>query len=140
MDMLSVTDIFTGQKLCGLIKQRLAEVTPRDSQRLAVKKDISLGVALGSATQIAMIVVPLCVIVAWIMGVKMDLNFNLLETGSLALAIIVSAFTLQVETEDEVLLYCSNLFLVMYSRGCRLIFPKLINFFLSSFAFLNLLQ
>ncbi|CAJ2655904.1 vacuolar cation/proton exchanger 3-like isoform X3 [Trifolium pratense] len=96
MDMLSVTDIFTGQKLCGLIKQRLAEVTPRDSQRLAVKKDISLGVALGSATQIAMIVVPLCVIVAWIMGVKMDLNFNLLETGSLALAIIVSAFTLQI--------------------------------------------
>ncbi|GAU27454.1 hypothetical protein TSUD_161400 [Trifolium subterraneum] len=59
------------------------------------KLDISLGVALGSATQIAMFVVPLCVIVAWIMGVKMDLNFSLLETGSLALAIIVTAFTLQ---------------------------------------------
>nr|ADK26060.1 Ca2+/H+-exchanging protein [Galega orientalis] len=59
------------------------------------KLDISLGVALGSATQIAMFVVPLCVIVAWIMGVKMDLNFNLLETGSLALAIISTAFTLQ---------------------------------------------
>ncbi|PNX94100.1 vacuolar cation/proton exchanger 3-like protein, partial [Trifolium pratense] len=59
------------------------------------KLDISLGVALGSATQIAMFVVPLCVIVAWIMGVKMDLNFNILETGSLALAIIVTAFTLQ---------------------------------------------
>ncbi|KAE8697879.1 Vacuolar cation/proton exchanger 1 [Hibiscus syriacus] len=59
------------------------------------KLDISLGVALGSATQISMFVVPLCVVVAWIMGIKMDLNFNLLETGSLALSIIVVAFTLQ---------------------------------------------
>lgn len=59
------------------------------------KLDISLGVALGSATQIAMFVVPLCVIVAWIMGVKMDLNFNILETGSIALAILVTSFTLQ---------------------------------------------
>lgn len=59
------------------------------------KLDISLGVALGSATQISMFVVPLSVIVAWIMGIEMDLNFNLLETGSLALSIIVTAFTLQ---------------------------------------------
>lgn len=59
------------------------------------KLDITLGVALGSATQIAMFVVPLCVIVSWIMGNNMDLNFNLLETGSLALAVITAAFTLQ---------------------------------------------
>uniref|UniRef100_A0A5B6ZRJ7 Vacuolar cation/proton exchanger n=1 Tax=Davidia involucrata TaxID=16924 RepID=A0A5B6ZRJ7_DAVIN len=59
------------------------------------KLDITLGVALGSAVQIAMFVVPLCVIVAWIIGVKMDLDFNLLETGCLALSIIVTAFTLQ---------------------------------------------
>ncbi|KAF5747620.1 putative Vacuolar cation/proton exchanger 1a [Tripterygium wilfordii] len=59
------------------------------------KLDITLGVALGSATQISMFVVPFCVIMAWIMGMKMDLNFNLLETGSLAVAIIVTAFSLQ---------------------------------------------
>ncbi|KAF8402662.1 hypothetical protein HHK36_010751 [Tetracentron sinense] len=59
------------------------------------KLDITLGVALGSATQIAMFVVPLNVIVAWIMGIHMDLDFNLLETGSLSLAIFVTAFTLQ---------------------------------------------
>ncbi|KAI9085125.1 hypothetical protein K1719_032941 [Acacia pycnantha] len=57
--------------------------------------DISLGVALGSATQISLFVVPLCVIISWIMGNKMDLNFNPVETGSLALAIIATAFTLQ---------------------------------------------
>lgn len=59
------------------------------------KLDISLGIALGSAAQISMFVVPLCVVVAWIMGVPMDLNFDLLETGSLAFSIILTAFTLQ---------------------------------------------
>ncbi|XXG39624.1 hypothetical protein AAC387_Pa01g0538 [Persea americana] len=59
------------------------------------KLDISLGVALGSATQISMFVVPLSVIVAWIMGVNMNLDFNLLETGSLFVAVLVTAFTLQ---------------------------------------------
>lgn len=59
------------------------------------KLDISLGVALGSATQIAMFVVPLCVIVSWIIGTNMDLNFGILETSSLALSILVTAFTLQ---------------------------------------------
>jgi len=42
-----------------------------------------------------MFVVPLSVLVAWIMGVPMDLDFNLLETGCLFLAILVTAFTLQ---------------------------------------------
>ncbi|KAG5134118.1 hypothetical protein JHK82_025306 [Glycine max] len=72
--------------------------------------DISLAVALGSATQIAMFVVPLCVIIAWIIPINMDLNFNLLETGSLALAIIVTGFTLQDGTshymKGVVLLLC----------------------------------
>ncbi|KAK3019265.1 hypothetical protein RJ639_004214 [Escallonia herrerae] len=60
------------------------------------KLDISLGVALGSASQISAFVVPLCVIVAWIMGIDMDLDFSLLETGSVAFSIIITAFTLQV--------------------------------------------
>ncbi|KAL3334067.1 hypothetical protein AABB24_030701 [Solanum stoloniferum] len=59
------------------------------------KLDISLGVALGSASQISMFVVPLCVIVGWIIGVDMDLDFSILETGSLAFSIILIAFTLQ---------------------------------------------
>ncbi|PIN08025.1 Ca2+/H+ antiporter VCX1 [Handroanthus impetiginosus] len=59
------------------------------------KLDISLGVALGSATQIALFVIPLSVIVSWIIGVNMSLDFSLLETSSLALSIIVTALTLQ---------------------------------------------
>ncbi|KAI3786972.1 hypothetical protein L1987_41089 [Smallanthus sonchifolius] len=59
------------------------------------KLDISLGVALGSASQILMFVVPLCVITAWIMGIQMSLDFGLLETGCLAFSIFLTAFTLQ---------------------------------------------
>lgn len=59
------------------------------------KLDITLGVALGSATQISMFAIPLSIVVAWIIGVDMDLNFNLLETGSLSLSIFVTALTLQ---------------------------------------------
>ncbi|XP_066311966.1 vacuolar cation/proton exchanger 1a-like isoform X2 [Miscanthus floridulus] len=39
--------------------------------------------------------VPLSVIVAWIAGIQMDLDFKLLETGSLFVSVIVTAFTLQ---------------------------------------------
>ncbi|XP_068638491.1 vacuolar cation/proton exchanger 3-like [Aristolochia californica] len=74
------------------------------------KLDISLGVALGSATQIAMFVVPLSVLVSWIMGTKMDLDFNLLETGSLLIAVLMTAFILQDGTSHYlkglVLLFC----------------------------------
>ncbi|XP_043723150.1 vacuolar cation/proton exchanger 3-like [Telopea speciosissima] len=59
------------------------------------KLDISLAIALGSATQISILVVPLSVLVAWVMGIKMDLDFNILEISSLALSVIVTAFTLQ---------------------------------------------
>ncbi|XP_047317418.1 vacuolar cation/proton exchanger 3-like [Impatiens glandulifera] len=59
------------------------------------KLDISLGVALGSAAQISMFVVPLCAVVAWVMGVPMNLDFDLLETGVLTFSVILIAFTLQ---------------------------------------------
>ncbi|KAF0891380.1 hypothetical protein E2562_009813, partial [Oryza meyeriana var. granulata] len=59
------------------------------------KIDITLGIALGSATQISMLVVPVILIVSWVNGIPMDLDFNLLETGSLVMTVITTAFTLQ---------------------------------------------
>ncbi|WOG87402.1 hypothetical protein DCAR_0206626 [Daucus carota subsp. sativus] len=59
------------------------------------KLDISLGVSLGSATQISVFVIPLCVLVGWIMGVPMDLDFGRLQTASLAFAIVLTSLTLQ---------------------------------------------
>ncbi|KVI03267.1 hypothetical protein Ccrd_018435 [Cynara cardunculus var. scolymus] len=42
--------------------------------------------------------VPVTVLVAWIIGINLDLDFNLVETGSFSLTILVTAFALQ---EDE---------------------------------------
>ncbi|KAJ6297670.1 hypothetical protein OIU76_018891 [Salix suchowensis] len=59
------------------------------------KLDISLGVAIGSSTQISMFGIPFCVVVGWIMGQPMDLNFQLFETATLFITVIVVAFFLQ---------------------------------------------
>ncbi|KAG6735361.1 hypothetical protein POTOM_062069 [Populus tomentosa] len=59
------------------------------------KLDISLGVAIGSSTQISMFGIPFCVVVGWIMGKPMDLNFQLFETATLFITVIVVAFFLQ---------------------------------------------
>ncbi|TYJ97317.1 vacuolar cation/proton exchanger 3-like [Cucumis melo var. makuwa] len=64
-------------------------------QFFGLPQDITLGIALGSAAQISLFVVPLSVIVGWCMGIKMDLDFGIIETTSLAFAIILTIFTLQ---------------------------------------------
>lgn len=47
------------------------------------KMDISLGVAIGSSTQISVLVIPLSVITAWAMGIDLDLNLHTFETVTL---------------------------------------------------------
>nr|XP_010927129.1 vacuolar cation/proton exchanger 3 isoform X1 [Elaeis guineensis] len=59
------------------------------------KLDISLGVAIGSCTQISMFGIPFCVVIGWIMGQPMDLNFQLFETATLFITVLVVAFMLQ---------------------------------------------
>ncbi|KAL6877549.1 hypothetical protein ACP4OV_012764 [Aristida adscensionis] len=59
------------------------------------KIDITLGITLGSATQISLLVIPIILIVSWVNGMPMDLDFDLLETGSLVMTVFTTAFTLQ---------------------------------------------
>ncbi|KAL4587752.1 hypothetical protein LXL04_000626 [Taraxacum kok-saghyz] len=59
------------------------------------KLDISLGVAVGSASQISTFLLPLCVIVAWIMGIPLSLDFGVVETGCLAFSILLTVLALQ---------------------------------------------
>lgn len=40
--------------------------------------------------------IPFCVVVGWIMGIQMDLNFQLFETATLFITVLVVAFMLQV--------------------------------------------
>ncbi|KAL6334422.1 hypothetical protein AAG906_015000 [Vitis piasezkii] len=81
------------------------------------KLDITIGVAIGSSTQIAMFVNlvllmiadPFCVVVGWIMGQPMDLNFQLFETATLFIAVLVVAFMLQEGTSN----YFKGLMLIL---------------------------
>ncbi|KAK4803625.1 hypothetical protein SAY86_003442 [Trapa natans] len=73
------------------------------------KLDISLGVAIGSSTQIAMFGIPFCVVIGWIMGRPMDLNFRLFETAVLFITVLVVAFLLQEGTSN----YFKGLMLIL---------------------------
>ncbi|XP_019708874.1 vacuolar cation/proton exchanger 3 isoform X2 [Elaeis guineensis] len=73
------------------------------------KLDITLGVAIGSSTQISMFVIPFCVVVGWIMGKRMDLNFQLFETATLFITVLVVAFMLQEGTTN----YFKGLMLIL---------------------------
>ncbi|XP_077240847.1 vacuolar cation/proton exchanger 2-like isoform X3 [Tasmannia lanceolata] len=73
------------------------------------KLDITLGVAIGSSTQISMFVIPFCVVVGWAMGQRMDLNFQLFETATLFITVLVVAFMLQEGTAN----YFKGLMLIL---------------------------
>ncbi|XP_047271451.1 vacuolar cation/proton exchanger 3 isoform X1 [Capsicum annuum] len=64
------------------------------------KLDISLGVAIGSSTQIAMFGIPFCVVIGWILGRPMDLNFQMFETATLFMSVLVVAFMVQDGTSN----------------------------------------
>ncbi|XP_058218399.1 vacuolar cation/proton exchanger 2-like isoform X3 [Rhododendron vialii] len=72
--------------------------------------DMSLGVAIGSSTQISMFGIPFCVVYGWVLGHPMDLNFQLFETATLFMTVLVVAFMLQEGTSNYfkglMLLFC----------------------------------
>jgi len=59
------------------------------------KMNISLGVAIGSSAQIAILVIPFCVVLGWSFGVPMDLNFHVFETCALFVSVVIVAIFLQ---------------------------------------------
>ncbi|XP_063948373.1 vacuolar cation/proton exchanger 5-like isoform X2 [Daucus carota subsp. sativus] len=59
------------------------------------KLDLSLEMAIGSSTQIAMFGIPFCVVFGWICGYPVDLNFQPFETATVFMTLIAVAFMLQ---------------------------------------------
>lgn len=59
------------------------------------KMDLALGVAVGSSTQIALLVVPFSVIVGWIADVPMSLDFRLFDTAVMVLSVVITTNALQ---------------------------------------------
>ena len=59
--------------------------------RMAIhnKPILSIGIAVGSSTQIAMFLIPLSVLYGWMVGVPMDLNFKLLNALIFVLSVLI---------------------------------------------------
>eukprot|EP01025_Chloroclados_australasicus_P059308 TRINITY_DN7493_c0_g2_i1.p1 TRINITY_DN7493_c0_g2~~TRINITY_DN7493_c0_g2_i1.p1 ORF type:complete len:578 (-),score=85.43 TRINITY_DN7493_c0_g2_i1:630-2279(-) len=53
------------------------------------RMEITLGVAVGSATQISVLVVPLCVVIGWMMGRPLNLDFEVFETVTLLMSVLL---------------------------------------------------
>lgn len=50
---------------------------------------LAIGIAVGSSTQVALLVVPFSVIAAWVMGQPMNLDFGCLDTAVVTLSVLV---------------------------------------------------
>lgn len=59
------------------------------------KMDLAIGVAIGSSLQIALFVTPFLVILGWIMGENMTLNFQIFETVAFFISGLVVTFLIQ---------------------------------------------
>eukprot|EP00931_Biecheleriopsis_adriatica_P088639 TRINITY_DN62918_c0_g1_i1.p1 TRINITY_DN62918_c0_g1~~TRINITY_DN62918_c0_g1_i1.p1 ORF type:complete len:510 (+),score=104.57 TRINITY_DN62918_c0_g1_i1:34-1530(+) len=90
---LGISDAFVGVVLLPIVgnaAEHLTAVTVATKDKM----DLSLGVALGSSTQIALFVVPFAVITGWILGVPMDLNFKPLDASILLLTVLIVGSTI----------------------------------------------
>ena len=77
------------------------------------RMEIALGVAVGSSTQVAVLVVPFCVVLAWAMGAPLTLNFNAFEAFVLFASVLLATACLQDGTGNWLkgaLLFVSYLF------------------------------
>jgi len=59
------------------------------------KMDIAIGVAIGSATQIALLVIPLMIIIGWVVDQPLDLNLHVFETTTFIMTVITVSFVVQ---------------------------------------------
>ena len=62
------------------------------------KLDLSLAITIGSATQIAVFLIPLIVIIGWIINVPMSWNLQIYEVASLLLAVLLVGYIVQTGT------------------------------------------
>eukprot|EP00127_Corallochytrium_limacisporum_P005413 Clim_evm25s204 gene=Clim_evmTU25s204 len=88
-----LSEMFIGIILLPIVGNAAEHVT---AVTVAVKDkmDLSIGVAVGSSIQIALLVVPLTVVMGWIIDVPMTLNFELFETTIMLVSVLIVTSTL----------------------------------------------
>lgn len=87
-ERLGISRPFVGVVLLPIVGNAAEHVTAV-TVAMKDKLDLSLGVALGSSLQIALLVVPFTVVTGWILGVPMSLNFSPVGTGILLLTVLI---------------------------------------------------
>ena len=86
---LGLTKLFTGVIVLPIIGNA-AEHATAVTVALKNKMDLSVSVAVGSSLQIALFVGPLLVIIGWIIGQPMDLDFNPFELVAVTVAVLIA--------------------------------------------------
>lgn len=86
---LGLTALFTGVILLPIVGNA-AEHATAVTVALKNKMDLSVSVAVGSSLQIALFVAPALVIIGWLLGKPMDLNFNPFELVAVSVAVLIT--------------------------------------------------
>lgn len=84
-----LTQLFTGVILLPIIGNA-AEHATAVSVAMKDKMDLSISVAVGSTMQIALFVGPVLVLLGWVIGQPMDLNFNPFELVAVVVAVLIT--------------------------------------------------
>mmetsp|Transcript_23353 Transcript_23353/g.53419 ORF Transcript_23353/g.53419 Transcript_23353/m.53419 type:complete len:415 (-) Transcript_23353:108-1352(-) len=84
----SVPKTFVGVILLPFVGNAVEHVTAVTAAQKN-KMDLSIGIAVGSSTQIALFVVPFAVLLAWSMDVPMTLDFSGFNTGVMVLSVLI---------------------------------------------------
>jgi Ca2+:H+ antiporter len=86
---LGLSELFTGVILLPIIGNA-AEHATAVTVALKNKMDLSLSVAVGSSMQIALFVAPILVLVGWLTGQPMDLDFNNFQLIAVGVSILIA--------------------------------------------------
>ena len=86
---LGISELFTGVILLPIIGNA-AEHATAVTVAIKNKMDLSVSVAVGSSMQIALFVAPVLVLVGWLIGQPMDLDFNNFQLVTVIVAILIA--------------------------------------------------
>ena len=91
---LHVPDLFLGTIIIPIVGNA-AEHAAAIIFAAKNKMELSLGIAVGSATQIALFVLPLCVVIAWSVDMPLTMNMHPFETATLFMTVLLVGVLIQ---------------------------------------------
>jgi Ca2+:H+ antiporter len=86
---LGLTELFIGVIVVAIIGNA-AEHSTAILMAIKNKMDLSMNIAMGSSTQIALLIAPLLVFVSWLMGTPMNVVFNEFEVVAVIAAVVIA--------------------------------------------------